>query len=251
MKEMSFSSILMSGIAMLVCFACLDRVYWYGFMAWIQCNGDGIMGYRMKIVLLAGVVGMLVLSSCATMKKEECLTADWYQIGYEDGTRGYPVNRVGLHRKACSKYSVTPDFELYQRGREEGLVEYCTPHKGYQLGLSGRQYNDVCQGESKTQFMVAYNTGRDIYLFQRDVQKEEREQDKRLNEIARIEKEIVKKEAGLSNDCKDQAKCKRSLDEIRALDREKERLESTVRSKTYEIESMKKTLYDMKSQSRF
>jgi uncharacterized protein DUF2799 len=59
------------------------------------------------------LIGLMVFSGCATMKKEECLTADWYNIGFEDGTRGYKVSRITNHRKACSKYEIAPNLDFY------------------------------------------------------------------------------------------------------------------------------------------
>ncbi len=192
-----------------------------------------------------------VFYSCATMKKDECLTVDWYNIGYEDGAKGYQTSRIAQHRKSCSKYGVVPDLQLYQQGRSEGLYDYCTPHKGYQLGLNGRSYNDVCQGELKDQFQQAFNIGRDIYLFQRNVQNEQRDQDRRKNDINKLDELIKEKEAKLSVECKDPVACRLSLNEIRDLDREKSKLKSMVRSKKYQIEDMQQTLYDMKNQNRY
>lgn len=203
-----------------------------------------------KLFFLSLVVTVF-LSSCATLKKEECLTANWYQIGFEDGTRGYDASRVGQHRKACSKYNVAPDFDLYQQGRDQGLINYCTPHKGYQLGLSGRHYNGVCSGPMEAEFQTAYNIGRDIYLFDRQIKQEEREQDKRDKDIKEIEDRIAKKEAALPEDCKNQATCKTALDEIRELDKQKIKLQKEIQIKSSEIKSMKQTLYDMKHQNRF
>ena len=185
------------------------------------------------------------------MKKDECLTADWYNIGYEDGASGYQTARIAQHRKSCSKYGVAPDLHLYQKGRFEGLYDYCTPHKGYQLGLNGRGYADVCQGELKDQFQQAYNIGRDIYLFQRDVQKEQRDQRYRKEDLVNIENLIKEKEANLSMDCKHPDTCRQALNEIRDLDKEKNRLNSMFRSKKYQIEKMQQALYDMKSHNRY
>ncbi len=58
-------------------------------------------------------VSILLISGCATMGKDECLTSNWRSIGYEDGARGYPPERIGNHRKACAKHSVSPDLQTY------------------------------------------------------------------------------------------------------------------------------------------
>ena len=122
-------------------------------------------GY-LKLVVILGL--LTVLSSCATMKKEECFTADWYQIGYEDGSKGFLTSRIAKHRKACSKYDITPDLETYLNGRARGLEEYCTPYNGYQLGVWGLPYMNQCWGEMEDLFLNAYNRGKDIYHFNTD-----------------------------------------------------------------------------------
>ena len=65
-----------------------------------------------------------LLSACATgMGKDECAAADWRTIGYEDGVRGFPADRIGAHRVACAKHQVTPDLAAYMEGRDRGLVD--------------------------------------------------------------------------------------------------------------------------------
>ena len=44
---------------------------------------------------------MILLSSCATLSKQECLVGDWQAIGYNDGVAGYQSERLASHAKAC------------------------------------------------------------------------------------------------------------------------------------------------------
>lgn len=109
------------------------------------------------------------LLGCATLGKDECLQADWYTIGYEDGARGYRTSRIGQHREACARHGVKPDFQKYERGHTEGLREYCTPQKGYALGSSGKSYNHVCPESLEAGFFKGYQKGRTIYAAKREV----------------------------------------------------------------------------------
>ena len=90
--------------------------------------------------VLAGFAGMLtaaLLGACATgMSRDECALADWQTIGYEDGLRGFPAERIGAHRVACAKHQVTPNLAAYTGGRERGLREYCQPKNGFRAGLN-------------------------------------------------------------------------------------------------------------------
>jgi len=185
------------------------------------------------------------------MKKEECLTADWYNIGFEDGTRGYKVSRITNHRKACSKYDIVPNLDLYVRGRDQGLIEYCTAYNGYNLGLKGRPYNDVCQGNLRQGFLEAYNIGKDIYLFERDVNAEKRELENLNNELLELDKRIKDKELELSKGCSDTKICKEILNNIRSLDNEKNVLDYEIMTQKNILNGMGKTLVDMKNKHRF
>ena len=48
--------------------------------------------------LNAKVLMAYALSGCATMSPEECLQANWEEVGYNDAVEGYPVSRDSEHR---------------------------------------------------------------------------------------------------------------------------------------------------------
>lgn len=200
-------------------------------------------------------MGMIWISfslfSCATLEKDECLTADWYQIGYEDGANGYPLSRIGKHRKACARHGVAPDMPTYEDGHDRGLVEFCTPVNGYRAGLNGRAAGNVCAGDLHEPFMTGYNTGRDIYLLKREVRKEERDQEDRRREITRVETELKQKEADMGKACATSSSCRKAMDAIRRLDRQLDDLRQDIRSAEFKIRSRKRTLGDMKANARY
>ncbi len=125
------------------------------------------MNRSAKVLLLS--LGMIVLSGCASMSSDECVTGDWSAIGYEDGSRGYTSDRFGNRRKACAKHGVTPDFQAYQRGRSDGLVEFCQPSRGYNLGASGGHYSGVCAVDLEPDFLDAYRAGQELYTLRSNV----------------------------------------------------------------------------------
>ena len=120
-----------------------------------------------RVVLFA--VAAMAVSGCATMNEDQCVASDWAAVGYEDGSNGYPSNRFGSYRKACAKHGVTPDFRAYQEGRDEGLVEYCRPSRGYNLGVSGASYNGVCDAALEEEFLDAYRLGHELYSLRANV----------------------------------------------------------------------------------
>jgi len=133
------------------------------------------------------------------MSGDECATSDWAAIGYEDGARGYTSDRLGQRRKACAKHGVTPDFAAYQNGREQGLVEYCQPGRGFQIGSNGGSYNGVCSANLEGDFLDAYNAGRHLHTLRSSVNRATAGINARQNELERIDEDILENEAELIN----------------------------------------------------
>jgi hypothetical protein len=124
--------------------------------------------YRKSANILLSVV-VIGLSGCASMSGDECATSDWSAVGYEDGSRGYTTERFSRHRKACAKHGITADFQAYQQGRTQGLVEFCQPTRGFNLGASGGHYNAVCAADLEPEFLDAYRVGRQLYTLRANV----------------------------------------------------------------------------------
>ena len=147
---------------------------------------------------LIGLVLVLSgLGGCASMSSDECVTGDWEAIGYEDGARGYTTAQLGERRKACAKHGVTPDFAAYQTGRDQGLVEYCTPGRGFDVGSRGGRYNGVCGANLEADFLDAYNAGYHLYTLQSNVNRTNSAIHSRQNELERIEDDMRDKETAL------------------------------------------------------
>jgi len=142
----------------------------------------------MRTAIWLLTAGSLLLSACSsTMSKDECRAVDWRTIGYEDGVAGHSGERIGLHRKACAEYGVTPDLAAYRAGRADGLREYCHPHNGYRAGATGAVYHDSCPADLAPAFVEAYDAGRELYVRERRVLDAEAGIDYRRREILRLE----------------------------------------------------------------
>lgn len=137
------------------------------------------------------------LGGCATMSGDECTTGDWHAIGFEDGTRGFSSDRFGDRRKACAKHGITPDFQAYQSGRGEGLVEFCQPARGFNLGTNGGQYRGVCSSHNEGRFLDAYNSGYHLYNLRANVDSANYKINSNKQELDDTQVLIRKKEAAL------------------------------------------------------
>ena len=149
-----------------------------------------------KRILLAAAAAFVV-SGCASMNEDQCVASDWAAIGYEDGSNGYRSDRFSSYRKACSKHGVTPDFRAYQEGRDEGLLEFCRPRRGYNLGVSGRSYSGVCDAALEEEFLDAYRIGHELYTLRANVNAANSRIAAKENELEKVRTNIRAKEAEL------------------------------------------------------
>ncbi len=137
------------------------------------------------------LVALLVLSACASISEEECLAADWYSIGVEDGSKGYPMSRIGAYRKDCAEVGVAPDAEQYGEGRMVGLESFCTYERGYGEGKRGAHNRAVCPpGPLEAEFMQGYNDGYYVYEVNQNIRSLEGELANVRDEIDKIRGEL-------------------------------------------------------------
>lgn len=113
---------------------------------------------------------LLYLTGCATLDRSECEVANWEIIGFEDGASGKPASTVGQHRSACAEYTIAPDLNLYLKGHNRGIKEYCTYQNGLELGQRGRNMTDVCSEANYKDFNAGYQKGRQNYLLLSEIQ---------------------------------------------------------------------------------
>jgi hypothetical protein len=153
------------------------------------------MNTNWKVIGVA--LAALVVGGCASMSDEECLATDWSAVGFEDGARGYTTERFSKHRQACAKHGITADFGAYQTGRDQGLVEYCQPGRGYDVGVSGGRYYGVCSADLERDFLDAYNAGFHLYTLRANVNRANSGIYSKERELESVHDEIRSKEAAL------------------------------------------------------
>jgi hypothetical protein len=130
----------------------------------------------------------LALSAChsASVSESQCIAGDWQTVGYRDGAAGYRSSRLLEHQNACVKHGVIPDRDAYMVGWNEGVREYCEPNNGYDVGVRGAPYYNVCPADLRDAFLDAYHQGRSLYVARAevaDLQQEIAAREARLTEI--------------------------------------------------------------------
>lgn len=155
---------------------------------------------------------LLLISGCASLDRDECVNADWYAIGLEDGARGRAVERLGDHRRACAKHNVAPNSERYLAGRSEGLKSFCTYERGFSEGRAGRAYAGACPQPQA--FLAGYQRGRELHELNR--------------RLAEVEKEIGRIKTALKDGIPNPRTRALEVERLEALTREAEQLESRI-----------------------
>ena len=115
------------------------------------------------------VAAILTVAGCASLTPEECLHADWRDIGHADGTAGRGMDTLAKHRKACAEVGVTPNFSAYQAGHREGVRAFCHPANAYRLGRRGYTYTGICPEDLEPRFLDALEEGLFVYQLEVDV----------------------------------------------------------------------------------
>jgi hypothetical protein len=172
----------------------------------------------LRFATLALVV--LLIQGCATLSKEECLYADWYQIGYEDGSRGKEVLQLSRHRKACAKAGVTPDRISYEKGHHQGLLNYCTYQTGLRLGSNGNSMPQFCPQIVRADFSRGFEHGQERYYQTKIIKQIESEIRSVYHAIDEHEDYIDKNEHIIVNDNSTKEQRKEALAALRILEDE-------------------------------
>ena len=111
------------------------------------------------------ILTTLVLQGCATMSVDQCATADWHALGYQDGSQGATLSKAAQRDAACTKHGFTMNRSAYSDGRYDGLHLFCTPNNAYSIGERGKSYSGVCTDHNEDDFLDAYQRGRELYSF--------------------------------------------------------------------------------------
>lgn len=177
---------------------------------------------------LAVLGGCLALGGCATLNEAECLQGDWRTIGFEDGARGQPLNRIGEHRKACAEYGVRPDLASYETGHWEGARVFCVPRTAYRLGVGGGTYHGTCPPDREREFVAYFQAGREVRALRAELRDAQGVLTEIRAELTRTDDALANREAMLVAGGLTRAQRIALINEIRALSETRVALESAI-----------------------
>lgn len=119
-----------------------------------------------KILLL---LTLTQLGACAVMSKQECLSADWRQVGFDVALNGNTDISDAYNRRqqACAKHGATANWRQFQLGHSDGTVEYCQLENAMALGANGNSRvvdQQVCAERDYPGFRQAFNVGYQLHI---------------------------------------------------------------------------------------
>ncbi|MBB3133476.1 hypothetical protein FHS26_001180 [Rhizobium pisi] len=127
----------------------------------------------LRLLSIFAVIGIsLLLTSCYTISKKECLAGDWKGIGFTDGFNGYqPQARFEGHIKSCKRVKVVPNLTLWNQGYKKGLLRYCTASSGLWEGQHGYGYNGLCPPKTEAEFLRGHELGYRQYSLEAELER--------------------------------------------------------------------------------
>lgn len=194
------------------------------------------------VLLLAALV-----QGCGTMDKSECQSADWKTIGYEDGARGAMASRIGNHREACAKHSISPDLDAYRQGRAEGLRQYCRAANGYRLGEHGTGYAGVCPADLEPEFLAAYTAGKRIHEIASGIRSTQSRINSKEQELAGLKSARQGRQAELLSKGVSTGRRAELLLEVIELNQDQDLVKDEIALLEYELEQQRETLSHTKA----
>jgi hypothetical protein len=113
-----------------------------------------------KSVKTTLIAATLLLAACAQQPPEVCQEIDWYELGRQDGTRGFDTNKRREVAVQCESSDPSLSEALYHNGFDSGVSQFCLPENGFQLGQDNRPVQpDICPPMMREEFLQSYTNG--------------------------------------------------------------------------------------------
>lgn len=205
--------------------------------------------HRAKLIVFLAIG--LIISGCATLDKNECQTANWETIGYEDGTHGYPASRIGKHRSACAKHGIAPDLALYTKGRTQGLTQYCRADVGYREGVKGKTYQNVCPAASEKKFMAGYHYGQRLHQANSRIHRYEHKITKQESFLEELSVTLGETEAELVKDGVSHKRREHLLDELKHLSARQHESEELIEKLSHRLDDARHRLQRLQANNPY
>jgi hypothetical protein len=133
----------------------------------IEYNNDSLVfipaylrkpSMSLRSLCLITTLSILALS-CSTIKKQDC-TKDMHALGLFHGRAGSPKKYTDEIRNRCMGNNPNIDLEGYEKGFNQGWMEYCLPNRAFEMGKRSDRYFSFCPAEREAMFREKYLVGK-------------------------------------------------------------------------------------------
>ena len=133
-----------------------------------------------------------VLAGGCSHLDSRCPEVNWYEVGRQDSTMGYSLQRsLGERQKVCALGPDSVFTKAYINGFNAGLREYCNFKTGYTYGLSQiERRKNSCPDFLGKNFLRGYSAGRQMAEIQK-LQKQMQEKMSALEMLVRTREHIL------------------------------------------------------------
>ena len=155
----------------------------------------------MPLNLLLITFTIVFSTSCSTISKKDC-HKDMNALGLSQGRAGSPKKYTDELRNKCSSVEPLINLEAYEKGFYQGWMEYCLPHKAYELGKTSDRYISFCPPNKEASFRQKYLVGKhhaelkdvesDIVEKMNSIKSQTSENSSRLNDYTKLQIELEK-----------------------------------------------------------
>jgi len=200
-----------------------------------------MQGIKKTLLLLA----LSQLGACAVMSKQECLNADWRNVGYGVGSNGNSSisDAFNLRERTCAKHGAAANWKQFRQGHSDGIVQFCQLSNALELGVNGtsRAIDErVCPERDYPGFRNAFRVGYKLHELRNRVYRSNSVISDLNSRIYRYQKDIrrINKELNSNEIDKQQAKY---------LRRERREIRRYIYDLDREIEQCRQRLYHQQS----
>lgn len=144
-----------------------------------------------------------------------------------------------------------PDFDTYEKGRQQGLDQWCTARNGNRIGLQGGGYNGVCPKELEPAFLEALDHGKAVNAYEKEYRNQHRALKDMYADLRGIEKNIADMETELVDNSSSPRRRKALLEEIRLRDEDRRLLHDDIEATEKTIADMRDNLEQMKARNPY
>ena len=128
---------------------------------------------KMAVGWLIATAGIMTLSACVVEGNSRrsgnsisgpsnCNVGNWYDVGFQDGTSGFPAEKLRDYQR-CPAISRKTTVDAYRAGWDAGIANFCSEENGFVTAANGVPDPKVCPRSLSKGYKRGRGVGSDVY----------------------------------------------------------------------------------------